>query len=212
MTEKILILSVPRAGSSRLADALHRIDQSYLKLAEPFNSNAPGYIADEARWKLDENIILKTVPPNTPHGLEHNTDLYLEFILDVSKFFNKFIILKRRNVKEHWESWLNLHKKTSNNLDSHLAWSIDEIEGYNPGPNINYETIITPLNKICDSFSLEKNIPITYYEDLFSFNRSKSKEEIEKWKLSDKFTYSHMLMELTSPTYRNRQDIKKPLI
>lgn len=212
MTEKILILSVPRAGSSKLTDILHRADQSYLKLAEPFNREAPGYIADETRWKLDQNMIVKTVPVDTSYGPELNQDLYLEFILDVSKYFNKFIILKRRNKKEHWESWLNLHKKMSNNQDSYQAWNINELKGYNPGPHINYEDTINPSNRICDNFSLEKNIPITYYEDLYSYNRDKSKEEIKKWKLSDKFTYSHILMELTNPKYRSRQDLKKPLI
>ena len=212
MTEKILILSVPRAGSSKLTDILHRVDQSYLKLAEPFNREAPGYIADEARWKSDQNMIVKTVPVDTSYGPELNQDLYLEFILDVSKYFNKFIILKRRNKKEHWESWLNLHKKMSNNQDSHQAWNINELKGYNPGPHINYEDIINPSNRICDNFSLEKNIPITYYEDLYSYNRNKSKEEIKKWKLSDKFTYSHIVMELTNPKYRSRKDIKKPVI
>lgn len=212
MTEKILILSVPRAGSSKLTDMLHRVDQSYLKLAEPFNINAPNYIPDEVRWKFDQNVVVKSVPFDTSYGPELNQNLYLEFILDVSKYFNKFIILKRRNKKEHWESWLNLHKKMSNNQDSYQAWNINELKGYNPGPHINYEDIINPSNRICDNFSLEKNIPITYYEDLYSYNRDKSKEEIKKWKLSDKFTYSDMLMELTNPKYRSRKDSKKPVI
>lgn len=151
---KVLIISLPRTGSSSLQIKLCR-ERNLSNIFEPWdNSNRFSY---NSKMK---NCCVKTMIFHSP------VESYLEFYKNIYKEFDEIILLSRKDLKECAESWAYLmHNNHTFGYDSttHYIWETP--------PNIeSHYTNITKWDIELTQLSKEFNIPITYYEDIFDSN------------------------------------------
>ena len=109
---KVLILGIGRTGTSSLLNGI--AEQFDVRVSEPFYHRPIFKEFKEFKWPLKVledkgNVVIKCLINQTPLHLNVNTDEEMQgFYVDWSKEFDKVILLSRKNIKEHWESWLNL--------------------------------------------------------------------------------------------------------
>lgn len=146
---KILIVAIPRTGSSNLLYSL--ADKHKLKpLFEPFdNTGRVSYIEGE------DNVVLKTM-------IFQNDNLQ-----KLSKQFDSTILLSRKNLVECAESYAYFIKNRSGNFKSYYSYIYE---------NVSKEEFSTAY-KLIVGFDLELrrlsetlNIPITFYEDIYDIS------------------------------------------
>ncbi len=221
---KVLIIGIGRTGTSSLLDGI--AEQFDVRISEPFYHRwrEVGHHKN-FEWPMKElqgekKVVLKCLINQTPFTLkiENESPEMIQFYVDWSKDFDKVILLGRKNIKEHWESWLNLmyrfyqtnkeywpgdrSKEAKWIANTHEKWYWEAI----PQDFIDTQTSIKhkfeeqheSLKKVSESL----NIPITYYEDLYGEDRMESFEVINKWELDlDPF----QLNEYLHPSNRYRQ-------
>ena len=203
---KILIISVPRSGSTSLAYNLKSTLEYneifvepylYQKHNESFISKRPfehGY-----PLKLSKNSIVKTMSYQVASQYGKPKD-FTSFISEWKKEFDKIILLSRKDKHEHFVSWVNLLSKQENDESVYKKWNITEIEAklknYNNVEFNKHRDVIEELSNLL-------NIPITYYEELYGEDRIQSLEVITKWGLE---LDSNKLNELSNPKFKLKQD------
>ena len=219
---KVLIVGIGRSGTSSLMNGI--AEQFDVRISEPFYHRRIFKHYKEFEWPLkvlqeEGSLVIKCLINQTPLHLDVKTDEdMIGFYVDWSKEFDKTILLSRKNIKEHWESWLNLmyrfyqtHKepwpgdraKEPNWVQNvHKKWYWDAI----PQDFIDLQTPIKykfeQHHESIKVISERLNIPITYYEDLYGEDRLESFETINKWELDlDPFE----LNEYLHPSNRYRQ-------
>ncbi len=168
---KILIISLPRTGSTNLMQNLAK--KNKLKpLFEPFDGSA----RENYHEKMD-NIVLKTIVEQQP-----DLDIgYLEFIKDLIGKFDKVILLSRKNLQECAESHAYfVHNRGKKGFTSATEYFWEPT----PVDDLCLKNIIK-WNDILQEISETYKIPITYYEDLYdtkSFKRLRkgNKNDIKK--------------------------------
>jgi hypothetical protein len=173
---KIIILGPPRSGSSCLYKSLYGSINYTMGLFEPispyteykafpyenFNkiNNHLEIIRTHPTNIVEKNvIILPNLDTNTVFNLDTNTvfNFYKNYLTN----FDKIILLYRNNIKEHAESY-----KTSiitNNWEN--PYRFTEIDYTDVLP------ILKSKNKVILQLADFFNIPLTYYEDLYSNNK-----------------------------------------
>lgn len=153
---KILIIHLPRTGSTTLMDNISK-EENIPYIFEPFDGSE--------RFKYHGNQIRHVVKSPIYHK---SIDFYLEFV----KEFDKVILLSRLNLKECAESWAYL-------CEHGLYKSPNKIEGSNSVSKYTYKLTnnfekyydeIVGWNNDMKFISEKTNIPITYYEDIFDVN------------------------------------------
>ena len=206
---KILIISVPRTGSSSLANNLKNVLKYKQLYLEPYLFEY-GYPLN-----LSKNSIVKTmtyqVPSNYGENDNYKSTKFELFISDWSKEFNKIILLSRKNEQDHLESWINLLSKQENGESVYKKWNINEIKGKLKNHNyVDYlkKQIKHHTDKIKE-LSILFNIPITFYEDLYGIDRKKSLEIIKSWDCS---VDSKELNKKLDPKFKLRQPDKSNTI
>lgn len=215
MIQKILILGQPRSGTSSLLDGISL--QNYLRISEPFNPNLVdrGYKYPLKQLETHDRVVVKLISLQEHIPIE-SKDI-VEFYLNFSNLFDKIILLKRNNSKEHFESLLNLYwhlkrKKESPTLNfpsSHKKYMFNDTLKYDSSlvnsVKIDQKETEDNINKISEKL----NIQSTSYEDLYGEDRNKSFEIIKNWDLDlDPFG----LNEYLHPKNRYRQFKNKHLI
>jgi hypothetical protein len=147
---RILILSLPRCGSTSLLYKIAK-KENLRPVFEPFDGSGRQLYRDDM-----DNIVVKTV-------IIQRTDNE-----EFTKKFDKVILLSRKNLKEHIESyayyWYELEK---NNYKSHDPYV------YIPPPQSVLETskeLLVKWNSELEEISKNINTPITYYEDIYDTN------------------------------------------
>lgn len=202
---KILIISPPRCGSTALLK--HISDGTNSKrISEPFNYDLHKNIEYTYPMVLDQHYVIKYITTQTPK--EHGTpDDFVDFITSDVLNYDKVILLSRRNKIEHMESLINLHMRMSSGKNVLAQWHGDDIKHIPFNYDIGYllNKYVNMINKI----SLNLDIPITYYEDLYGEDRIKSHDIIKNWNLDIDV---NLLNEKTNPQYRNRQFKERTLI
>jgi hypothetical protein len=152
---RILLISLPRTGSNSLMKRY--ADEFNLKMiGEPFNS-----INDDNSFKLDDNVIIKTIINQKPKNVNNCFDFYLNF----SKNFDKVILLSRKDKDACAESlaFLNYHEKDGFKYNEKYEWY--------ETPNISIsKTFIVDCEKELIKLSNSLMIDIIYYEDIFEVN------------------------------------------
>lgn len=153
---KILIVSLPRTGSSELIWRL----STYLGLRyvyEPFDTTG--------RWEYnpeEDNVVVKSLIFDKTDEYDSNIDFYVE----LSKSFDKVILLTRRDLKACAESWAYYRhiKDSTGEMTMHkYEWKLtDNMEQI-------YPKIIEWNNQLIELGS-KINIGLTYYEDIFDVN------------------------------------------
>jgi len=177
---KILIVSLPRTGSSQLLDNIAK--QHNLKaIFEPFNgSNANKKLFD---IKEHNDVVVKTIVCQAPKKINNDNDdqfinEYLTWVYEFIKDFNKIILLSRHDLTACVESlsFLVFNYKNSG-FKSYKPYY------YKRPPNeiyYKYEKQIMISDKIINIMSKNLNIPITYYEDIYDLNSSNRLRKINK--------------------------------
>jgi hypothetical protein len=179
---RILIIGAPRTGTSSLIRSLGKVTK-YSKLSEPFNYTLWG-MKYTYPIVYDDNIIVKMTSAQVP--IEYNNGdwkFFKEFIIAEIEKFDFVILLNRKNLKEHWESYLNLVYRHNTNKNCHDSWSdlpsdVDSIFGE------SYKTIFKFQRDIIHEISSLVNIDISWYEDLYGIDRTISLELIKSWNLN----------------------------
>ena len=202
---KILIISVPRTGSSSLANNLKNVLKYKQLYLEPYLFEY-GYPLN-----LSKNSIVKTmtyqVPSNYGENDNYKSTKFELFISDWSKEFNKIILLSRKNEQDHLESWINLLSKQENGESVYKKWNINEIKGKLKNHN-NVDYLKKQIKRHTDKIkelSILFNLPITFYEDLYGIDRKKSLEIIKSWDCS---VDSEELNKKLDPKFKLRQPDK----
>lgn len=154
---KILIISLPRSGSTSLMNGLSESLGIPYKF-QPFSEYIWG---SNSIKEIDftSEVIVKTLINELPHT---STDIFT-FYNELIKKFDKTILLSRKDLVSCAESY-GYHLKHS----SHEYWH----KPYNYTPHDvdknYYINKLTDLHNNLDLLSKENNIDIDYYEDIFS--------------------------------------------
>lgn len=174
---RILIVATPRSGSTELAVRLGR----YLNLKtlmEPFSYgkwDVPSELVREKRiWEPPDNIVLKSLIHDVPKDYLHTVDgehkklpkefhkiTAIDFYEKYYKLFDKVILLKRRDISQQIQSW----------MDFTFHYSRGKVnEGIDYRKRPGYQKVAGDIIKL-DHWLYELHtrikIPFTYYEDLF---------------------------------------------
>lgn len=148
---KILLITLPRTGSNSLLKKISKED-NLDPINEPFN-RLPNKLKEYKNfdWQNSDNLCVKT------HINHMDISFYLEFV----KFFDKVILVSRRDLKSCAESLSYAHH--FKNFTDKYVWTITP----------NFKDTMKFVEKIDkDLYELSKliNIDILYYEDLFDVN------------------------------------------
>lgn len=164
----ILIIALPRTGSSELIRRLsnkHKLKSIF----EPFNPSAG--LPPLSDFK---NIVLKTIIFHLPYYIKEENRI--NWLIDLTKYFDEVILLSRKNLTDCAESWSYLmHKEKSFKSNQPYLWE------KTPNYNEEYNNIIKWNDELL-FISNELNIPITYYEDVYKSNEN---GKLRKGNLSD---------------------------
>jgi hypothetical protein len=212
---KILIIGNFRSGSTTLFNAFYKSMDGHKGFSEPFNFiedkfgdpkstyslNYPNLIVKILFWDLlyskplPFTFINKTLVNNF---LTFN-DLIPYIIDDLSQYslnFDRTIIIKRQNEIESAKSL----SASSKNRQFHSPYTYDNTQH---DYSISLNSIVTG-NNILQGLSTNLNIPLTYYEDIYSGNIIKIEEFLEKKQIKvDNF---NLFCEILNPKYRYRQN------
>jgi hypothetical protein len=156
---KILILSLPRVGSTSFATSLsNTLNIPLVNIPDSYTYKENGHLITKMLSK--ENIILR-VSPSEETGYE---------LLDFIDKFNYIVFLSRRDNDEHYKSFVNLYYKLYIKQSGyHDKYNVTEIpqKYYNQLiDEFGWKAILENKKKL-EKVSNITNIPILYYEDLY---------------------------------------------
>ena len=206
---KVLIVGLPRSGTTSLQNSF--VDQGYTKLGEPYNYRLWKSIKYDYPPKEvieEDNIVVKTIVGQMPDIWE---DDWYSFIIEFSKHFDKIILLDRLQFEEHLISVIHLQYRLSKDEAVMQRWTANDIPddflaGYMAAGG---DKLLKNDKGELKGISDELNIPITYYENLYSDDRMAVFELINKWDLDiDPFD----MLDYLDPSKKLKQIDKKSVI
>ena len=199
---KILIIATQRSGGTALTNGIGL--ENYYRIHEPFVMVSDSDKLIEYPIKELEkynNTVVRTLSQQKPPSIKYNITNFHQIL---AKDFDKVICLDRLNTKEHEKSHINLLWKMQNKQLVTNTWQIDEIpqqfidEYYRD----NQHHILREQKEQLKLSSDVLKVPITWYEDLYSDNRTLSFATISKLGLDlDSFS----LNETLHPAKKYRQ-------
>lgn len=167
---KVLIISLPRTGSTQLLiDTSKKYDIK--PISEPYNIMFLNKILYHSNMN---NVVVKTIIGQTPASIKYKVESveystqYLKWLYEFISDFDEIILLSRKDLKACIESisFLMYNMKTVGfNFNTPYYYKAPPIEIYE-----NYEKEILVYDKIINKISIDLNIPIIYYEDLYDLN------------------------------------------
>lgn len=170
MFKKVLIIGTHRSGTTNLLTSLSEV-LDLKPLEEPWNK----WLHGEGTYKypdiLPEYGIIKTLLEQIPPGWST-----LDFYIDLTKKYSNVILLTRRDRVALAESYAR--QMQFGNEDWHTEYIVEDTSKL----LLDMEFV----NKYCDmllELSNITNIPITWYEDLYSGNKHTVRSVVEKWGL-----------------------------
>lgn len=164
---RILIISLPRTGSTSLLEKLSK-EHNLEKIDEPYHTNNLGKYDFETINK--NNIVLKTIVDQVPKGTKKSIDYWV----NESKKFDEVILLSRRDLISCAESLAFLAHHESNGFKHNEKYEWIET------PNLNeWIDYLYGAEKQLDQISQRLEIKIKYYEDIYDVN-SKERLRINK--------------------------------
>jgi hypothetical protein len=160
---KILIISLPRTGSSSLMKKLS-LEYNLSTIFEPWDGSGRQNYQSE-----DDNLVLKTII----------FDRDIEFYVDLTKEFDKVILLSRKDLDACSESYAYLDYFNGDTFNSTQQYV------WKPTPNLlEKKEEIYYWNGVLIELSKKLNIDLTYYEDIYDLNSyEKLRKEIKVDKL-----------------------------
>ena len=161
---KILLITLPRTESKSLLTKFSQ-EQNRTPINKPFNTvtgNLERYI--DFNWKDSKDICVKT------HINHKDISFYLQFV----KFFDKVILVSRKDLKACAESLA--YANYFNNFLEKYRWSIT--------PNLsNNIKLVKIFDEDLQKLSKLINIDVLYYEDLFDINSENKLRESNNIKI-----------------------------
>lgn len=165
---KICILANPRSGSKSLLALLQSTfwHLKYYSVSEPFNTEHHEIMGTNtydffSRIIKSKNVIIKTLVNQKPERYTFIENWYE----DLFNIFDKVILLDRIDKTAQTESYV--YWKTKGEFG---RWHVPSVYNFDNITNELYNETFEYLCKqssILEKLSLEKNIPIYYYEDIF---------------------------------------------
>lgn len=202
---KILIISPPRCGSTSLLNNICLLNK-YERIFEPYiNEISNRVYENEYPLLLPQNCVVKMISYQVPKKYGNPSDFF-NFIVSIYKEYDKIILLNRKNIEEHFESFVNLRIRLDKKLNVYVPWFKEDIEEKIIQYNIED---FKPYRNIIDEISNELNIPIVYYEDLYGEDRTKSLKIIKSWNLG---IDNNKLNELLHPKFKYKKSNKRNII
>jgi hypothetical protein len=152
---KILIISLPRSGSTSLMFKI--AEEKKLKpISEPFDNRHK-----EPVKPYDDGFVIKTIVRQYPKTVTDPIEWYVK----LSKEFDETILLSRRDLKSCTESlaYLNYFKMEGFQSNQDYFWK--ETPNYKMS-----EFYVNDCNDKINQLSEILNMPVIYYEDIFDVN------------------------------------------
>jgi len=127
----------------------------------------------------EERLVLKTLADQRPEGME-----IIPFYNELIPKFDLIILLSRKNKQEVYESFQHFVNTKEN---WHTEWNKEDDLEISEGVKNVVDGQYHNINLIRD----QHNIPITWYEDLYSGNYEVFKETTKDWGVDTEefFTY-----------------------
>lgn len=192
---KILIIGTPRSGTTTLANAI-AYTLNLKEIIEPFNPNVT-YTYSPSQT----NIVLKTL-------INHHNSI--EELSELSKNFDKTIILSRRDKVACWESECNGRSKRKEIIERnghYDGWNVWH-ESYIHNPDVmevDYmETVSQRIDLIID-FQKKTDLQMVWYEDLYSSDYELAKKTFESIGCGLNYENAYIYMD-PSKKYRKTQN------
>ena len=171
---RILIIATPRSGSTVLTNSISKLLEC-VEYHEPYNPKHPIPSHQNFIKNLPSSVVVKTMIHHIPLDEINSIEFYKKQI----KYYDKVILLSRRDVLSSYESY-NHNTIENFNGNWHQPYKYKERE-----LNLNlYNSYLKWISTLID-YSLLNNIPITWYEDLYNIDSSITKNIIDSWQLSD---------------------------
>lgn len=175
-------MCLPRTGSNSLRRYIQSTNLDYKVYNEPFDPQLTVQLNNKLTWPIYsykdvihyDNLFIKGMFHNIPKDLEHLS--IEEFYEKILKDFDKVIFLDRLNTND-----LSISLTTAHITDNfHLAHgkNVNVVSYENGIPLSNTLTYILEKKEQIISLSNKFNVPIYYYEDLYS-NKETMKNFIE---------------------------------
>jgi len=185
---RILIITIPRSGSVSLLLGLSE-SLKLKKIGEPFNRHL---------WKeypsIDlDNVIVKTFIDQLPPNVEN----CIKFYIELSKKFDKTILVTRENILEAAQSYA-YHSKHSTQVGWVNRYYFDDTDLEIDSIYNWYVENTNNLKKLSQKLKIE----LDTYENIFSGNPNKINEFIDKHKLELDY---NKLIEYLNPINKYRQ-------
>lgn len=192
---KVLIIALPRSGSTRLMIGLSKILNLEM-ISEPWAKDRPDKKIYPLKFK--EKYVEKSIVTQVPQNLNISSE---DFFLDYYKKFESTILLGRRNITEMTESLLYaLENSRPWTNDWHRSYTISKSKNFKNFDKV-YKSYIDNTEELIE-FSNKTQIPITWYEDLYSGDKKIIEETISKWNLTVDIK---ALKEFIDPSKKYRQ-------
>jgi hypothetical protein len=158
----ILILTVPRSGSTSLCSSLGK---SLTEMNEPLNDTQMWQSPINTKTFIDKisrgNVVVKIMPNHLPSDWKKKE--YLSFIDKIIPYFKYVILLDRKDINEQYTSWRNLMNYLLNE-DRYPEWT---------EAKINFGERFFWLQKyLIRQISSKYNLKLYFYEDIFFNNYS----------------------------------------
>lgn len=173
---KLLIIAIGRCGSTALASALHKAVPEYAKLErifEPYNKYL-GQDKVKTDYEFSNFSVCKTLVHQNPvdYSVEEHYDKLLSH-------FGKVILLSRKNIEETLTSFV--YRVTKSDPEWHNRYFIKDDWDL---PLEAYRKFIDQQYVMIDYLSSRYNLPIYYYEDIFTGNKLKINSFIDSIELN----------------------------
>ena len=179
---RILIVGTARSGTTNLSKAL-KYTFGLQKLGEPWNQDineyklGPGAEPFPYPDGIKPYSIVKTLIQHLPISWNKG---HIEFYNDITKYFDKTIILTRRNLLDMAMSF----EKAKEIGHWHTEYVVEDESKYNL--DIKFHKFCQNLlEQVADTL----NLPITWYEELYSGDRQLFEKEVNKWELDIDIDY-----------------------
>ena len=191
---KILIIAISRSGSTALARMFGHI-LGYTTYYEPFNFSHPSAASQIFPNTLPTNCVVKTISDQKPKDVVDILDFYTKYVNE----YDKVVLLSRKDKQLVYESIL--HRVTYFfNGNWHTPYVYQELP-----ENKEVREYVKNQSNLIESLSDILNIPITWYEDLYSGNQQIVEREIKNWNI-DSINYENT-DEYLNPKYKYRKKV-----
>ena len=191
---KILIIAISRSGSTALARMFGHI-LGYTTYYEPFNFGHPSAASQIFPNTLPSNCVVKSISDQKPKDVIDILDFYTKYVNE----YDRVILLSRKDKQLVYESIL--HRVTYFfNGNWHTPYVYQELP-----ENKEVREYVKNQSNLIESLSDILNIPITWYEDLYSGNQQIVEREIKNWNI-DSINHENT-DEYLNPKYKYRKKV-----